>query len=287
MGKSLTFQFIECAFYLSTFSARRSSKICLWPVKSYPLITLATTSRRDRITKMHPNIMQEFILIAHTQQTTTTFYTLLLKCRRSFNVMNSGSTLRAILWIVTLNWSQAFYLLIPKMRNTWITLIAFGMWSWWCEGMETMEITIDGIQNANPSASEAHTPSFNEASLISINSNGQANSSATFPSHPFGVELNSNKVNRQHPYVINIPGSRTTACAAIFRSLSSRVIDIWWEDGNGGLEQGSLYPGQESTTNSYQGHVFFFTAHNNKSDEIARVLINPSQVDIFNCIANS
>jgi hypothetical protein len=103
---------------------------------------------------------------------------------------------------------------------------------------------------------------------------------ATPTSHPFNqqnIHFNSSLVTRPHPYVLKIPGQRTTACAAKFRSLSSRRINMWWEDGNGGLFQGALLPGQESTTNTYEGHVFFFTDMNDKNKIISRVLITPEK----------
>jgi hypothetical protein len=93
------------------------------------------------------------------------------------------------------------------------------------------------------------------------------------PFHPSSIKFNTSFVSRKHPYVIPIPGQRTTACAAKFRSLSSRTINMWWEDGKGGLFQGTLQPGQESTTNTYEGHVFFFTDSKNKQDVISRIVI--------------
>ena len=36
-------------------------------------------------------------------------------------------------------------------------------------------------------------------------------------------------------------------------------MDMWYEDGLGGSFQGTLTLGKESTTNTYEGHVFFFT----------------------------
>jgi hypothetical protein len=103
---------------------------------------------------------------------------------------------------------------------------------------------------------------------------------ADSPRLPFNqknIQFNSSFVSRPHPYVINIPGQRTTACAAKFRSLSSRRINMWWEDGKGGQFQGALLPGQESTTNTYEGHVFFFTDMKDKTDIIFRVVITPDR----------
>ena len=41
---------------------------------------------------------------------------------------------------------------------------------------------------------------------------------------------------------------------------------------------GHLVAGQETTTNTYVGHVFFFTLHSDRSVEVARFLMHDSQV---------
>mmetsp|Transcript_15844 Transcript_15844/g.23854 ORF Transcript_15844/g.23854 Transcript_15844/m.23854 type:complete len:438 (+) Transcript_15844:133-1446(+) len=92
------------------------------------------------------------------------------------------------------------------------------------------------------------------------------------------VTLNKATVSRPHPFIVRTPDKRTEAVAAKFRSLSSRTLDMWWDDGADGVPQGRLLPGQESTTNSYNGHVFYFTVRGNKSDEVARVHIQSDQV---------
>lgn len=56
---------------------------------------------------------------------------------------------------------------------------------------------------------------------------------------------------------------------------------MYWEDGRDGLEQGVLQPGKETTTNTYEGHVFYFTQKGKKSNEIARIHIYQNQVCIF------
>lgn len=113
---------------------------------------------------------------------------------------------------------------------------------------QNSEILLNGeINNLNiPSLSET-------VNLLNLNYDGHI-----LPYHPESIKYNTSFVTRQHPYVISIPGSRTTACAAKFRSLSSRAINMWWDDGQNGVFQGTLLPGQESTTNTYEGHVFFF-----------------------------
>jgi hypothetical protein len=84
--------------------------------------------------------------------------------------------------------------------------------------------------------------------------------------------------NGLHSLVKEVSGPRTTAHYAKFRSLSSRVLDVWFDDGNSGSAQGTIRPGHETTTNAYLGHVFFFTVHGDKSKEIARITIRADQV---------
>ena len=65
---------------------------------------------------------------------------------------------------------------------------------------------------------------------------------------------------------------------ARFRSLSSRVLDLWWDDGQGGLFQAVLRPGHDSTTNAYEGHVFFYTPQGQKSNILGKFVMNKFQV---------
>jgi hypothetical protein len=86
-------------------------------------------------------------------------------------------------------------------------------------------------------------------------------------------------------------------CVRYVRSLVPGRVDIWYDDGEGGTEQGHLSMGQvcstialdnvclvtvlrvqETTTNSYEGHTFFFTTAGNKSNEVARVTMVKDQV---------
>eukprot|EP01041_Mallomonas_annulata_P002825 gene2825-5551_t len=84
--------------------------------------------------------------------------------------------------------------------------------------------------------------------------------------------------DRLHPAVKLIGGAPTTAMNARFRSLSSRTLDLWYNDGKGGLPQGTLKPGQDSTTNAYEGHVFFYTPQGNKSHSLGSFTMNKNQV---------
>jgi hypothetical protein len=54
---------------------------------------------------------------------------------------------------------------------------------------------------------------------------------------------------------------------------------MYWDDGRGGVPQGTLRANSESTTNSYVGHVFYFTEKGNKANEVARVTIEDGKVN--------
>ena len=74
-------------------------------------------------------------------------------------------------------------------------------------------------------------------------------------------------------------GRTTTSLTAKFRCLAT-AADYWFEDGLGGAYQGTLTLGIEASTNSYEGHVFFFTEKGNKSNEYARVILSRAQVSL-------
>ena len=78
---------------------------------------------------------------------------------------------------------------------------------------------------------------------------------------------------------LTIIGTRTTAMAAKFR-CHCLSVDYWFDDGKSGSFQGSLALGKETTTNTYEGHVFYFTEKGNKSNEIARYEMSKEKVGI-------
>ena len=66
---------------------------------------------------------------------------------------------------------------------------------------------------------------------------------------------------------------------AKFRSLSPRKIDIWYDDGTPeGTPQGTLSTGMESTTNTFVGHVFYVTLHEDRSTELVRFTMEKGRV---------
>ena len=100
-------------------------------------------------------------------------------------------------------------------------------------------------------------------------------SPAIRPDISVGVEAKK----RRHPNIIDIPGRRTTATAVIFRSLSSRHLQIWYDNGTPtGSFSGDLIPGGQSTTNAYYGHKFFFTDKKNPEHRVATIEITSDRV---------
>jgi hypothetical protein len=97
----------------------------------------------------------------------------------------------------------------------------------------------------------------------------------------------------KHPSIKPI-GRTTTSMAAKFRCLVPKMdywyvlakgvcvfINAWnfrYDDGKDGVYQGSLTFGKESTTNTYEGHVFYFTEPGDKSKELARFTMDADRV---------
>jgi hypothetical protein len=79
-----------------------------------------------------------------------------------------------------------------------------------------------------------------------------------------------------HPAVTKLH-SGTTAMSAKFRSLVS-AVDYYYDDGREGIYQGRLKLGQESTTNTYEGHTFYFTRAGDKTKVLERFRIHKDRV---------
>jgi len=83
-----------------------------------------------------------------------------------------------------------------------------------------------------------------------------------------------------HP-AVKLINMRSTSVNVKFRSLAP-AIDMWYDGGEGSVTfQGSLSLGQESTINTYEGHVFFFTVKGNKDKELARHTMAADKVFIL------
>ena len=66
-------------------------------------------------------------------------------------------------------------------------------------------------------------------------------------------------------------------------TLAIYISYFRFEDGSGGSAQGLLGVGKETTTNTYEGHVFFFTEQGNKAKEVARVHITQDVSESYVC----
>ena len=88
----------------------------------------------------------------------------------------------------------------------------------------------------------------------------------------------------KHENRIRIIGYRTNAMSAKFRCLAPNV-EYYYDDGMEGSFQGSLTVGKETTTNTYEGHVFYFVRPGKKpgekGKEIARFTMKKEQVSLF------
>lgn len=76
---------------------------------------------------------------------------------------------------------------------------------------------------------------------------------------------------------VQIMGKRTKSLTAKFRCLCP-ALDYYYDDGKDGVFSGSLVLGTVVSTNTYEGHVFYFTEKGNKSNEIARLTMTNKQV---------
>ena len=73
---------------------------------------------------------------------------------------------------------------------------------------------------------------------------------------------------------VKIMGYRSVAMSAKFRCLTPFEVDYYYDDGGEGTFQGTLSLGKETTTNTYEGHVFFFTRKGKKDEVVNRFPMN-------------
>ena len=105
------------------------------------------------------------------------------------------------------------------------------------------------------------------------------------------VEVNKGIIDGVNPSVRYLKEPPTRAVLVKFFSLSPKRIIMWYDDGRDGVFEGKLALGQTTTTNSYEGHVFYFTLElenssffgsssmdkNRKGREVHRVRIHAGQ----------
>lgn len=76
---------------------------------------------------------------------------------------------------------------------------------------------------------------------------------------------------------VRLMGLKSKSLTAKFRCLYP-ALDYYYDDGMEGLFSGSMVLGTEVSTNTYEGHVFYFTEKGNKSNVIARLTMTNKQV---------
>ena len=79
------------------------------------------------------------------------------------------------------------------------------------------------------------------------------------------AEINMGIVDNTHPKLRYLTEPATRAVLVKFLSLSPKRVLMWYDDGRNGIFEGKLALGQTTTTNSYEGHVFYFTLEHENS----------------------
>lgn len=103
-----------------------------------------------------------------------------------------------------------------------------------------------------------------------IGNNVMDTNSKTGNNNNIGRKLSVEFRKRPHPAVKELKEPRTHAMNAKFLSMSSKEVELWFDDHNSGLFQAHLKTNQESSTNTYEGHHFFVTEKGNKERVIAK-----------------
>ena len=92
------------------------------------------------------------------------------------------------------------------------------------------------------------------------------------------VSINISTKRRPHPSIVNLPGPRTTSMYVMMKSLSSRNLDLWFEDGSAEMDyQGPLRPGEITSTNAKEGDKFVLTESGQRV-QLMRFVLRKDQV---------
>eukprot|EP00605_Chrysophyceae_sp_TOSAG23-4_P002636 GSChrysophyteH1.ASY1.ANO1.2912.1 assembled CDS len=84
-------------------------------------------------------------------------------------------------------------------------------------------------------------------------------------------------VNRGVHPAVTFLNSGTKAMSVKFKNLSPGC-EYYYDNGADGIYQGKLVQGGEATTNTYEGHIFYFTKIGDKSSVFARFVMHKEQV---------
>ena len=125
-------------------------------------------------------------------------------------------------------------------------------------------VCVDGICNDNDTGNN-HKDYFGSLSM------------ASGTTRHTRVEYDSRKESRLHPSIFT--GLRPISAMPMrVRNLRRDTLDMWYDDGRGGIWQGLLAFGRETATTSYHTHEFFFTIRGDEQKiEVDRVRMDTSQ----------
>ena len=101
------------------------------------------------------------------------------------------------------------------------------------------------------------------------------NDENTCGSHLESDSVSSSVLNHPQITILHQP---TTAMTARFRCLSPSPVDYYYFDGRKGTFQGTLTVGKETSVNTYEGHVFYFTLSGKPDQEISRFSMDKNRV---------
>ena len=176
----------------------------------------------------------------------------------------------------------AFLLLLGGSVTLFLFLVCNMVSTMHNEGRETVSLRTNHYVNR---FSEVFSEKAEKIGKIAVEQIKVAEHQLHTPTHEHvhevpSLELSVVTKTEKNPFIraLDARFHADTAMNVKFRSLYPKRLDMWWENHSGGLDQGHLVLGQETTTNTYVGHEFFFTEHGNKENEIARFRMKGDRV---------
>eukprot|EP00607_Mallomonas_marina_P002246 CAMPEP_0182438228 /NCGR_PEP_ID=MMETSP1167-20130531/85614_1 /TAXON_ID=2988 /ORGANISM="Mallomonas Sp, Strain CCMP3275" /LENGTH=398 /DNA_ID=CAMNT_0024631491 /DNA_START=84 /DNA_END=1277 /DNA_ORIENTATION=+ len=112
--------------------------------------------------------------------------------------------------------------------------------------------------------------------VYTLPSSSSSSSSSSLASKHINTEVRTHP----HPNVQYLDEGISTSVNARFKSLSSRILDLYYDGGRGqkGSLQAVLAMGQETSTASYEGHQFYYTPHDEPEVILGRHVVSKDVV---------
>jgi hypothetical protein len=118
---------------------------------------------------------------------------------------------------------------------------------------------------------------FAENVLVAFNIQDGVDSIIVNPRDELSGSAEFDRLHHELGSPVRIMGMKSRSLTAKFRCLCP-ALDYYYDNGDEGVFSGSMVLGTEVSTNTYEGHVFFFTEKGNKSNVIARLTMTNKQV---------